>query len=395
MPSTYTGGLGLEKPATGEQSGTWGDTANDNYDILDIAINGSKTITLAGTSSSLVTTDGAVSDGQYKLLVLAGSPPSTHTITISPNTSQKVLLVYNTTGQSVILTQGSGGNVTIAAGDSAIIYANGAGVTAAVANFSDHLGLSSVRITGGSIDGTTVGATTPSTGAFTTLSASGVATFGLGAVAAPSITVTGDPNTGLWSPGADILALSTGGTERLRVSTSAVTSTLPVLIPDGAVGAPSVAFADDTNTGIWSPSNDNLAVSTAGAERVRVDASGNVGVGGTAATTAILDIISTTKGFRAPSMTTVQRDAIVSPATGLLIYNTTLNFYQVYNGTSWTSVGGGATGGGTDQIFWENGQTVTTNYTISNNKNAMSAGPITINSGITVTVGDGEVWTIV
>ena len=57
-------------------------------------------------------------------------------------------------------------------------------------------------------------------------------------------------------------------------------------------------------------------------------------------------------------------------------------------------VGGGATGGGSDEIFFENGQTVTTNYTITNGKNAMSAGPIAINSGVTVTVGSGEVWIV-
>lgn len=55
----------------------------------------------------------------------------------------------------------------------------------------------------------------------------------------------------------------------------------------------------------------------------------------------------------------------------------------------------GATGGGTDQIFWENGQVVTTDYTITDGKNAMSAGPITINTGVTVTVGAGETWTVV
>ena len=55
----------------------------------------------------------------------------------------------------------------------------------------------------------------------------------------------------------------------------------------------------------------------------------------------------------------------------------------------------GATGGGSDKIFWENGQTVTTNYTITNGQNAMSAGPITVNSGVTVTVGSGEVWTVI
>ena len=54
-----------------------------------------------------------------------------------------------------------------------------------------------------------------------------------------------------------------------------------------------------------------------------------------------------------------------------------------------------AGGGGSDEIFWENGQNVTTNYTITNGKNAMSAGPITVDAGVTVTVGAGETWTVV
>ena len=65
------------------------------------------------------------------------------------------------------------------------------------------------------------------------------------------------------------------------------------------------------------------------------------------------------------------------------------------DGSNLTGISAGATGGGSDQIFYENGQTVTTNYTITNGKNAMSAGPITINSGVTVTVGAGETYTIV
>ena len=62
---------------------------------------------------------------------------------------------------------------------------------------------------------------------------------------------------------------------------------------------------------------------------------------------------------------------------------------------SWGEAAAGATGGSSDKIFWENDQTVTANYTITNNKNAMSAGPITINNGIAVTIGTGEYWTIV
>ena len=65
------------------------------------------------------------------------------------------------------------------------------------------------------------------------------------------------------------------------------------------------------------------------------------------------------------------------------------------DGSALTGISAGATGGGSDEIFYENGQTVTTNYTITNGKNAMSAGPITINSGVTVTVGSGETLTIV
>ena len=63
------------------------------------------------------------------------------------------------------------------------------------------------------------------------------------------------------------------------------------------------------------------------------------------------------------------------------------------------SGGGGATGGGSDKVFFENAQTVTTNYTIGDTFgaacNAMAAGPITINSGVTVTINSGEVLTIV
>jgi len=73
MPSTYTTNLGIEKIATGEQSGTWGATTNTNFDILDQAVNGIVSVTLAsaGTSGSpntLAITDGAVSDGRNKFV---------------------------------------------------------------------------------------------------------------------------------------------------------------------------------------------------------------------------------------------------------------------------------------------------------------------------------------
>ena len=152
MASTYTANSGIEKPGSGEQSGTWGTTTNTNFDIIDRVLNGVGTITLSGTTHTLTTSDGSLSDGHYKVLILAGSPSGTNTVTISPNDQDKLYLVNNTTSQSVIFTQGSGGNVTIAAGAAAWIYADGAGAGAQVRQLpSDVVGDTSPQL-GGNLD---------------------------------------------------------------------------------------------------------------------------------------------------------------------------------------------------------------------------------------------------
>jgi len=89
--------------------------------------------------------------------------------------------------------------------------------------------------------------------------------------------------------------------------------------------------------------------------------------------------------------TTAQRDG--SPATGMFRFNTTTTGFEGYNGSDWGAIGGaggGATGAGGDEVFQENERVVTTNYTLSTNKSAMCVGPLTINSGVTVTIPSGE-----
>lgn len=94
-----------------------------------------------------------------------------------------------------------------------------------------------------------------------------------------------------------------------------------------------------------------------------------------------------------PVGTTAQRDSV--PATGMLRANSDYaNKLEVYNGASWTGLGG-ASGASGNAIFYENDQTVTASYTITTGKNAMSAGKITINSGVTVTVPTSSRWVIV
>ena len=139
MASTYTSNSGIEKPGIGDQSGEWGTTINTNMDILDRATNGVGAITLSGTTHTLTTTDGALSDGQYKVLVLGGSPSGTNTITIAPNDQDKLYFVVNSSGQTATFTQGDGANVSVVNGDTKIIYADGAGSGAVVTEFASEV----------------------------------------------------------------------------------------------------------------------------------------------------------------------------------------------------------------------------------------------------------------
>ena len=104
----------------------------------------------------------------------------------------------------------------------------------------------------------------------------------------------------------------------------------------------------------------------------------------------------------AAGATNVTNNNQISNGAGYLTSSSTLNSSNLsgalpaIDGSNLTGISaGGATGGGSDEVFYENGQTVTTSYTITNGKNAMAAGPITVNSGVTVTVGSGETLTIV
>lgn len=102
--------------------------------------------------------------------------------------------------------------------------------------------------------------------------------------------------------------------------------------------------------------------------------------------------VTATGSIKIATGTTAERPS--SPATGDFRFNTTTTAAEIYNGSAFVAVGGGASGGGSDEVFIENDQTVTTNYTITTNRNAMSTGPITISSGVSVTVPSGSNYVI-
>jgi len=172
MPSTYTLNNGIELIATGEQSGTWGDTTNTNFNLVDQSLDGQATKTLSttgttGSPNTIAITDGATSEGRNRLLVFddSGDLGGTAYVQLTPSDSEKIMYVQNALsgGQSIIFFQGSynsSNDFELPNGKVAVIRFDGAGSGAVVSDVFQDLqvtGLtsSSVSITGGGITGIT------------------------------------------------------------------------------------------------------------------------------------------------------------------------------------------------------------------------------------------------
>jgi hypothetical protein len=164
MPSTYTLNNGIELIGTGEQSGTWGDTTNTNLGLLDAALDGQVTITLAaagssGSPNSLPITDGTASNGRNRMVVFSdsGDLGATAYVQLTPNDAEKIIYIRNSLSgsRSVILFQGTynaSNDYEVPAGTTAVVYFDGAGAGAVAANvfnnaYFDGLRLGSVSVT--------------------------------------------------------------------------------------------------------------------------------------------------------------------------------------------------------------------------------------------------------
>ena len=175
----------------------------------------------------------------------------------------------------------------------------------------------------------------------------------------------------------DVGTLSATGLGLLSRAGGTLTGVLAAVL--GTAAAPGIAFSGDADTGLFSPGANIVALSAGGTEALRATSSG-VQVSGTGA-------------VRVPAGTEAERPA--SPVASMFRFNSTSQKFEGFNGVAWGAVGGGATGAVGNEVFYENQQNVTANYTITSGRNAMSAGQITIDSGVTVTVPSGSVWTIV
>lgn len=213
MPSSFTKNLGVEKPASGEQTNTWGITANRNFDVFDRAISGSTKIILpsAGTTSSpntLAVSNGALSNGQYAAIeyIDSGDLGDTAYVQLTPEDAERIIYIRNSLsgGRNLVVFQGtySAPNAcTIANGQDSLVNIDGAGVVSelqqnvtyssvttsdvtatgavdfSVATIADLGAVTTVDINGGTIDATVIGGNTAESATFTDITATGDVDF--------------------------------------------------------------------------------------------------------------------------------------------------------------------------------------------------------------------------
>jgi hypothetical protein len=402
MASAYSA-LKIELIATGEQSGTWGITTNVNLGTaLEEAIVGRANAVFASDSDltiSLTDSNATQVARNYILNVTSGVSLSTTRNLIVPTINKPYIIENNTTGsQSIVVKTSSGTGVTVPNGRKVMVYADGTNVVSAF-DFA--------TLTGGTINNTVIGGVTPAAGTFTTLNSTGGALNGtVGATTPAAGTFTTLNSTG------GALNGSLGAT---TPSTAVVTSLTNSGLTSGRVTFASTGglLADSANLA-WN--GTTLAVT--GAFSATADSSFT--------STGALTISKGTTGERP------------TPVSGMLRFNTTSTEFEGYNGTAWASVGGAAltndtatttnlfplfsnaTSGTASTLFTSNAkylykpstgelqasvlnasngivvnsQTVAASYSIPSGSSAMSTGPVTVASGVTVDIPSGSKWVV-
>jgi hypothetical protein len=354
MASTYSS-LKIQLMGTGENSGTWGNVTNLNLGTaIEEAIVGSADVTFSSADVTLTLTDSNGSQTARNLrLNLVGTVAAAQNLIVPA--IEKIYLVNNGLTFAITVKNSTGTGIAVPAGKTMLVYNNGTNVVDAVTHLSS-LTLATVLPVASGGTGTN---TSTGSGNVVLSTSPTLVTPILGTPTSGTLTnTTGFPVANLAGAGAGVLTfLATPSSANLAAAVTGETGTGALVFGTG----PTIDGGTLSGTFAGTPTF-----------------SGNI-------------TFSSTGAITAPVGTTGQRP---TASTGMLRFNSTGSSFEGYNGSSWSSLGG-AQGGVGNPFVYENDITVTASYTLTTGKNGMSAGPITIDDSVTVTVPDNSTWTIV
>jgi hypothetical protein len=318
MASTYVNDLRLNEMATGDGSGTWGTTTNTNLELIAEAFSyGTEAITTNADTHTTTIADGATDPGRSLYLKYTGTLDSACTITIGPNTVSKVWIIENGTSgsQDIILSQGSGANITIPAGDTKVVYSDGAGAGAAFFDAFASLSVVDLKVQDDFVtDDASIGGDATITG---TLGVTGNITGTLATAAQPNITSVGtltaltggtgdlnwDSNTLFVDSSANKVGIGTSSPDApLEIDGGSTDNTVLHLTSGTANTYLKLSDSNTTNGGFIGYATEDMFLLTNNTERLRINSSGNVGIGNSVPLGKLT--ISNAAGANAPSTVT-------------------------------------------------------------------------------------------
>jgi hypothetical protein len=280
--ATYVNDLRLKEITTGDESGTWGTSTNTNLELIAEAFSyGTEVITTNADTHTTTIADGSTDPGRSLYLKYTGTLDSACTITIGPNTVSKVWIIENGTSgsQNIIISQGSGADITIPAGDTKVVYSDGAGAGAAFFDAFASLSVVDLKVQDDLTvtDDASIGGDATITG---TLGVTGDITGTLATAAQPNITsvgtLTGFTSTGI-DDNADATAITIDSSENVGIGTASPNAKLEV------VGATALRLRNGATDGFTFAQTDTNSWGFTGLDASSIFAfqNANVGIGTT------------------------------------------------------------------------------------------------------------------
>jgi len=440
MASTYTTNLKIQEIGNGEQAGTWGSTTNTNWTLIEQAVAGVQTITMANANYTLSNLNGVLDEARNMVLNVVGTNSGIYQVIIPTNQTKTYIVSNQTTGGYAITIGISGGSIiSIPNGTTAQVYTDGTNTySSQTGSAGDFTVNGNLVVTGsstetgnlsaaGALYAYTAATSTASSISGTTLTIGGTltGTFFVGQIISGTGVISGTIITALGS--------GTGGSGTYTVSSSQTVSSTAI---NGAVGVSlnnpyipgslsvggTLSVAQDasfTGTGeIKLPvgtTAQRASLPTYGMFRYNSTTNQFEGYNSASGTTiSTITFVTTTATLTTATAHGLSTGAVVtilgaSPAayngtfsitvTGTTTFTYTMLSNPGANATVvgsytigyWGQIGGGAQAQG---VVYENGQTIISNYTMTSGNNGESVGPITIASGKIVTIPSGSRWVI-